>query len=70
MHDAAIRYLLAVVILLVLAAPARAGTRTLTHRSGPVGMGGYNVEFPQAAVRAPNVDGYLTHMTSGASRRC
>ena len=46
-----VRLLLAVGILLALAAPARADTRTLTLRYGPVHMGGYNVEFPKAAVR-------------------
>ena len=27
-------------------------------------MGGYNVEFPKAPVRAPKLDGYVTHMTA------
>src|SRR3954471_2353755 len=55
-----------IVLLVVLgaAAPARANTRTLTLRYGPVHMGGYNVEFPKAPVRAPRVDGYVTHMTA------
>jgi plastocyanin len=55
-----------VVLLVVLAAaaPARADTRTLTSRYGPVHMGGYNVEFPKAAVRAPRLNGYVTHMTA------
>jgi plastocyanin len=54
----------ALLVLLAVAAPARAETRTLTLRYGPVQMGGYNVEFPKAAVRAPNLDGYVTHMTA------
>jgi hypothetical protein len=58
------RSLLVVVFVLALAAPARAETRTLTLRYGPVHMGGYNVEFPKAPVRAPRVDGYVTHMTA------
>ena len=56
--------LVALFVLLVAAAPAGAKTRTLTLRYGPVGMGGYNVEFPKAPVRAPEVDGYVTHMTA------
>src|SRR4051795_13541361 len=59
------RSLLVVVFVLALAAPARAETRTLTLRYGPVHMGGYNVEFPKAPVRAPKLDGYVTHMTAG-----
>ena len=59
-----VRLLLAVGILLALAAPARADTRTLTLRYGPVHMGGYNVEFPKAAVKAPKVNGYVTYMTA------
>jgi plastocyanin len=56
--------LLALVAGLALAAPAGAETRTLTLRYGPVHMGGYNVEFPKAPVRAPRLDGYVTHMSA------
>src|SRR4051812_32563749 len=59
-----LRSLLVVTFALALATPARAETRTLTLRYGPVHMGGYNVEFPKARVRAPRLDGYVTHMTA------
>jgi plastocyanin len=62
-----LRWTLPLVVLIALAvaaAPARADTRMLTLRYGPVHMGGYNVEFPKAAVRAPKLDGYVTHMTA------
>jgi plastocyanin len=59
-----VRFLLAVSLLLALAAPAEAKTRTLTLRYGPVQMGGYNVEFPKAQVKAPKLDGYVTYMTA------
>src|SRR3954463_8970206 len=65
MIEPMVRALLIVVFALALATPARAETRTLTLRYGPVHMGGYNVEFPKAPVRAPKVDGYVTHMTAG-----
>src|SRR3954465_14205126 len=55
---------LTLLVVLAFAAPAHAETRTLTLRYGPVQMGGYNVEFPKAAVRAPKVDGYVTHMSA------
>src|SRR4051812_13355361 len=57
-------FALVALILLALAAPARAATRTVTLEYGPVHMGGYNVEFPKAAVDAPKLDGYVTHMTA------
>jgi plastocyanin len=45
------------------AAPAQAATQTYTLRSGPTHMGGFNVKFPKAPVRAPQVDGYVVGMT-------
>src|SRR3954454_6895222 len=57
-------YLLLLSLALALAGPgsARAGTRTITLRYGPVSMGGFNVEFPKVPVRAPGVDGYVVGM--------
>src|SRR5689334_23546995 len=59
-----VRLFVVAVMLLGLAAPAQADTRTLTFRSGPFHMGGYNVEFPKASVRAPKANGYVTHMSA------
>src|ERR1700755_1448549 len=59
-----LRSALVVLFLLVLAAPAEAKTRTLTLRSGPVQMGGYNVEFPKVPIKAPEGDGYVRYMTA------
>jgi plastocyanin len=56
--------LLVVLVLLAVAAPAHAETRTITLKYGPVHMGGYNVEFPKAPVDAPKLNGYVTHMTA------
>ena len=61
------RSALVVLTLAVLAAlhaaPAQAATRTYTLRSGPTHMGGFNVKFPKAPVRAPKVNGYVVGMT-------
>ena len=57
-------FLLVVLLFLGVVAPAQAETRTLTLRYGPVHMGGYNVEFPKAAVDAPKLNGYVTYMTA------
>src|SRR3954454_73920 len=56
--------LVGVAIAILLAAPAmaRAATKTLTFRYGPVAMGNFNVEFPKVVVRAPAVDGYVVGM--------
>jgi plastocyanin len=61
-----LRSLMVVVVAGALALPAAANakTQTMTFRSGPVKMGGYNVEFPKVPVRAPGVDGYVTYMTA------
>ncbi len=56
---------LLILVALTLPSAAQAGTRTYTLRYGPVRMGGFDVKFPRAAVRAPRVDGYVTHMTVG-----
>src|SRR3954467_7408685 len=57
-------YLVLLSLALALARPgsARAATRTITLRYGPVSMGGFNVEFPKVSVRAPGVDGYVVGM--------
>jgi plastocyanin len=52
-----------VVLVALLALPAHAGTRTYTLRHGPVRMENFNVAFPKANVRAPNVDGSIVGMT-------
>jgi plastocyanin len=54
----------AVLSLLVAVAPAEAATKTYTFRHGPVRMGGFNVKFPKAPVKAPNVNGYVVGMTA------
>ena len=51
------------VLAALLPAPAHAATRTYTLRSGPTHMGGFNVKFPKAPVRAPKVNGYVVGMT-------
>jgi plastocyanin len=49
------------VLIAVLLGPAsaQAATKTYNLRYGPVSMGGFNVEFPKAAIRTPGVDGYV-----------
>ncbi len=54
----------AVLSLLLAVAPAQAATKTYTYRHGPVRMGGFNVKFPKAPVKVPNVDGYVVGMTA------
>jgi plastocyanin len=54
--------LLAVVGAAVQAAPAAAGTRTMTLRAGPFTLGGFETRTPKTWVRTPGVDGFLTHM--------
>ncbi len=44
------------------AAPAAAATRTMTFREGPFTLGGFETKTPKTWVRAPQVNGYLTHM--------
>jgi plastocyanin len=56
--------LTAAVLSLLLAGPANAATKTYTFRHGPIRMGGFNVKFPKAAVRAPKVNGYVVGMTA------
>ena len=55
------------VLAALFAAPAQAATRTYTLRYGPTAMGGFNVKFPKAPVRAPNVNGYVVGMTATSS---
>ena len=45
------------VLLALLPVAAQGATRTYTLRSGPTHMGGFNVKFPKAPVRAPKVNG-------------
>ena len=60
----------ALIALIALAAigasagPAAAGERTVTMRHGPVTMGSFATERPKVIVRAPKVNGYITHMHS------
>jgi plastocyanin len=54
----------AAVLALLLAAPSQGATKTYTFRHGPIAMGGFNVKFPKAPVRAPGVDGYVVGMTA------
>ena len=54
--------LTAVGIAFLLAAPADAATKTYTFRHGPTRMENFNVAFPKAPVKAPNVDGYVVGM--------
>ena len=56
--------LTAAVLSLLLAGSAQAATKTYTFRHGPVHMGGFNVKFPKAPVKAPNVNGYVVGMTA------
>src|SRR3712207_6254810 len=44
------------------AAPAQAAERTMSFRSGPFDLGGFETKTPKVWVRTPNVDGYLTFM--------
>jgi plastocyanin len=53
-----------VLATLLLPSAAQARTHTYTLRYGPVTMGGFNVKFPKAPVRAPQVNGYITHMSA------
>ena len=48
--------------VLCAAAPAGAATRTMTYREGPFTLGGFETKTPKTWVRAPQVNGYLTHM--------
>lgn len=48
--------------LLVLAAPAAASERTFKLRFGPVALDGYQVRQNSDPVKAPPVNGYITHM--------
>jgi hypothetical protein len=51
------------VLSALLPTSAEAARRTMTLRYGPVSMGGFNVEFPKAAVASPGVDGYVVGMS-------
>src|SRR3954454_13364523 len=52
----------ALITLALWPACAHAATKTYNLRYGPVQMGGFNVEFPKAAIPAPRVDGYVVGM--------
>jgi hypothetical protein len=54
--------LLASAALLAAAAPASAAEHTYKLRFGPIKMGGYQVRQNTDFVRAPKVNGYITHM--------
>lgn len=48
---------------LLLPSAAQARTHTYTLRSRAMHVGDFNVKFPKVPVRAPHVDGFVTHMT-------
>jgi len=54
----------ALAALLLAAAPAAAQTRVVTMKGGPYTVGAYQVSLSggRDPVRAPNLDGYITHM--------
>jgi hypothetical protein len=56
--------LTAAVLAVLLTSSAQAATKTYTFRQGPTRMENFNVKFPKAPVRAPNVDGYVVGMTA------
>ena len=53
---------MAMIVGLLVAAPAQAKTTTHTWRVGPVDMRGYATEQALEYTRAPRIDGYLTAM--------
>ena len=66
---AALCALICVASVAAAAVPADAATRSMTFRSKAFKLGGFETQTPKLWVKAPQIDGYLTHMDANLVRR-